>query len=470
MSGPSRYVKAPEPGPQVRPLYEAVLKHLSGQLTVTGAAASVGLSRLRFQTRLHRGLTGLLQALEDQPRGRRAMPEEQRGLLEENAALRKENQRLAAQVNSTVRMMGLATEWMRKGLKSSARQTGARPTEATPSNESEEDNGVAHSLLEGVRTLRKLGVPALLAAAAVGVSVRTPRRWLARKARGLALCNKRGPQPGASEPPAVAIASAVSVLESTHGHIGAAPLAKASGLSRRGAAAVKAAQLTRLELQRREQTVKVSVAPGGVRGFDGGMLGKLQVLVAADGAVPYRTSVTPAQRYDSAAVAVAITRDLELNGAPLVWRMDRAKAHTTPEVLAVLRAHKVLLLQGPPHYPRFYGQLERQNREHRAWLDSIDLAQGLPALAEKCEQMRRTFNELVPRRTLGWRTAADAWSARGRMFIDRDELRDEVEERRRKLEEDESVRGGHPGMAERLAIEAALTHRGLLQKVKGGWC
>lgn len=28
--------------------------------------------------------------------------------------------------------------------------------------------------------------------------------------------------------------------------------------------------------------------------------------------------------------------------------------------------YAVLVLHGPPHHPRFYGQLERQNREHRA--------------------------------------------------------------------------------------------------------
>ena len=48
----------------------------------------------------------------------------------------------------------------------------------------------------------------------------------------------------------------------------------------------------------------------------------------------------------------------------LVVRMDRAKAHRAPRVTALLDAHKVLVLHGPPRYPRFYGQLERQNREH----------------------------------------------------------------------------------------------------------
>ena len=54
--------------------------------------------------------------------------------------------------------------------------------------------------------------------------------------------------------------------------------------------------------------------------------------------------------------------------------------------------------------------------------------------------------------------------------VDRDELLDEVNERRCRLEEEESIRSGHPGMAERLAIEAALIKRSLLKLTKGGWC
>jgi hypothetical protein len=263
---------------------------------------------------------------------------------------------------------------------------------------------------------------------------------------------------------------AITVLKSVHCHIGAAPLAKASGLSRREAAQVKASLQTVLELERREQATKVSVQPGVVRGFDGVMLGKLPVLVSADGAVQYRTSIIPAREYDGAAVAAAVAADFEQNGPPLIWRVDRAKAHTTPAVLDVLGAYKVLLLHGPPHFPRYYGQLERQNREHRAWLSGTSVDKGLDHLAGECEEMRRAFNELVPRRTLGWQTAAAVWRSCSRPVVDRDELLDEVDERRCRLEEDEAIREGHPGLAERLAIEAALIKRSLLQLTKGGWC
>lgn len=51
-------------------------------------------------------------------------------------------------------------------------------------------------------------------------------------------------------------------------------------------------------------------------------------------------------------------------------------------------------------------------------------------LAEQREQMRRAFNELVPRRALGWRTAVAMTTCCSQPKIDRDELFNEVNERR----------------------------------------
>ena len=90
------------------------------------------------------------------------------------------------------------------------------------------------------------------------------------------------------------------------------------------------------------------------------------LLVAADAAVCFRTSIASRPSYDSAAVAEVLDRDMVEHGAPLVYRMDRASVHRTAGVLELLRSRQVLLLHGPPHHAQYYGQLERQNREHRA--------------------------------------------------------------------------------------------------------
>src|SRR5262249_3898734 len=159
----------------------------------------------------------------------------------------------------------------------------------------------------------------------------------------------------------------------------------------------------------------VVTEPGVVRGFDQMHVrtteGPHVLLFSADGAVSYRTSVALAEHYDAASVASAVRRDFAANGPPLVWRADRAKSHDAPAVRAVLDDAKVLLLHGPPRHPQYYAQLERQNREHRAWLDALGVLDP-DALAVEAERMLETLNAAWPRCTLRWRTASAVWRER----------------------------------------------------------
>ncbi len=193
-------------------------------------------------------------------------------------------------------------------------------------------------------------------------------------------------------------------------------------------------------------------------------------LIAADGAVPYRTSLTTGRvlRLPNWWRA-RCGRDLEQNGAPLVYRLDRARAHDTPAARELLAAHQVLVLHGPPRYPCFYGQLERQNREHRAWLHADPLAHGTP-LEPRLAEMLDRVNRLWRRRTLGWKTAAEVWSARPPLNVDRQALHEEVQERALVIARNISGRGQPADLAERLAIEQTLTRMGYLCRETGGWC
>jgi hypothetical protein len=171
-------------------------------------------------------------------------------------------------------------------------------------------------------------------------------------------------------------------------------------MSRRDATASKRDALTAMERERIAGCDPVFVtAPGVVRGFDAMYLvhRALYALVSADAAIPYRTSIALAESYDGLAVANAIERDYAENGAPVVARMDRASCHRGADVAAVLARAGTLLLDGPPHHPQYYGQLERQNREHRGWLAAID------ADVTDAERMRRCLNELWRRRRNGAR-------------------------------------------------------------------
>ena len=153
-------------------------------------------------------------------------------------------------------------------------------------------------------------------------------------------------------------------------------------------------------------------APGVLRGFDAMHVSSNQekgyALCAGDGCVPYTTSLLVVPCYDEHAVACTLDADFRANGAPLVLRVDRAKAHTAPAVLEVCQGHGVLLLQGPPRHPCFYGQLERQNRDRRARLDLGRV--GRPTTSCQCSSRRVLLNNEWRRRSLNGNTAAENWA------------------------------------------------------------
>ncbi|MBL8950971.1 MAG: hypothetical protein JNK82_09360, partial [Myxococcaceae bacterium] len=262
-----------------------------------------------------------------------------------------------------------------------------------------------------------LGLALPLAAALVASSPSTLRRYAARERAGQPLVRCRGP--GRQAPSAEHRDAGEQVVREMRGLIGADALShRVPGLSRRVAAAVKAETLTALERERIESCTRISITvPGVVRGFDGVHISGGFVLPVADASVPYRTVVAVSESYDSPAVLSVLERDIALNGAPLVYRLDRAACHRTPEVKELCDAHQVLILYGPPRYPQYYGQLERQNREHRAWLNTCGpLALG--ELGEEVERMQYAWNCSLPRRSLGWRTASEVWSARPKLEVD----------------------------------------------------
>ncbi len=268
----------------------------------------------------------------------------------------------------------------------------------------------------------------------------------------------------------VAASRVRAIVRATHGQVGASSLSKMCGVPRRRAAAIKRRELSKMESERKARCRSVSIlAPGLIRGFDAMHVpctdGKAYWLVAADAAIPYRTSIATAPAYDAEHVIAALTADFEEHGPPLVLRLDRIACHRTPDVDELLRRYEVLGLHGPPRHPYFYGQLERQNREHRAWqrqLQPVTRAE----LAAVSGSMRTALNALWARPTLDWCTAQQAWQRRPTFAIDRRELRSAVDWQASGL-----VNAGFKVLdARRLAIETALVERGLLSIKHGGWC
>lgn len=315
--------------------------------------------------------------------------------------------------------------------------------------------------------LIKRGFDMKSAAATVGVHVSTLLRWRHRDALGVPLAQQRGPRPIHVD--TKAREQAEQLVRDLHGLIGAEALSHdIAGLTRREAGAIKREVCTSIERERKQQSQHVVITkPAIVRGFDAMQIGPgIHWLVAADGAVPFRTALESVPRYDAQAVEAFLEADLIQNGEPLVLRLDRAKQHATPQVLAMLERHGVLVLHGPPHRPTYYGQLERQNREHRAWQRTC--AQN-PRLIDT-NAMLFAFNARLPRRTLGFKTAEQVWKARPQIRIERAAFRRDVNRRAQRIRRTLSMKGKPKDLAERLAIEQALEARGLLRRENGRGC
>jgi hypothetical protein len=306
------------------------------------------------------------------------------------------------------------------------------------------------------------------AALGIGVHVSTASRWRKREASGEALSQRRGPR---RRPLCVAVCSQTAQLvQAMHGLVGAETLRHSvPGLTRRAAAAIKADTCRAMERARRQSAQRVTIAaPGILRGFDAMELGRRgldrsHALIAADGCVPYRTSWLLTPRYDGGAVAETLRRDFAAFGAPLVLRLDRATSHDVPAVRELLDTNQVLALHGPSYYAPYYGQLERQNREHREWLATSSGPVDLDA-------MMAALNGRWRRCTLGWNTAQDLWQRRPVIDVDRHALAQDVNDRAARLRRKLNARPSPQDLAWRIAVKQALVSRGLMRIEKGGWC
>jgi transposase len=453
--------------------FQTIQEVMSGQLEVAEGARRLGMSRNHFQTLLHRAEKAVLESVTPKPAGRPATPAREVELRAELLRVQRENQALQMRSEAVEKLLGLASDWARGTIGARARRAKTAKTR-TPSNDPEEpDGGLARAVWEEVCRQVSAGAMWVEAAQLIGLSVATLRRWGGRARLSLPL--RQRPGPGARTlPTPEQRAQADDLVRTLDGQIGAAALSKGvAGLSRREAAKLKRQTLSRMEAERKASARRVVVsAPDVIRGFDPVFAeaaeGRRYLMPVSDAAVPKRTTVEVKERYDAEAVYEVLKKDIESHGPPLAYRMDRAKQHTHPKVMELLSSHRVLVLQGPPHYPQYYGQLERQNREHRAMLTAmgrVDTATMLERSREKIAAMDTRW----PRRALGWRTAHEIWQNRSPLTEDREELHRDVQTIAEKLRQQNGGRGFPADMAERLAIEAALTKRGYLSR-QGGRC
>jgi hypothetical protein len=458
----STYTPTPEVPQELAPRLTLILEVLSGAKTLSEAAREARLSRNHFQSLLNRSLGSMIEALNPKEPGRKPKSQALSELEQRLRKLERENSRLKKRVEATDELIMVAGELLhgqrRPGQRSRRVRKSGEPDDAEPEPR--------EYILERVDRMQRLGQTRATAARLAGVDPSTVRRW-------------RQPCARCGRPRRTLLASlstrAEHLVRKLNGLIGAAALSHAViGLSRREAARLKCTTLRLIERERQQSLTRISVAAAGlIRGLDAMHLcikgSKCYALVCADAAIPYRTTIAWGEHYDAALVARTLERDLDSHGAPLILRADRARAHDCPLVKKVLEEHQVLMLHGPPRYPCFYGQLERQNREHRAWLAALADPLGEPMQA-LLERMIYCLNTLWPRRSLGWKTAAEAWDARSNICIDRQGFKKEVQSRARHLERHIDLRAKPADLIERLAIEQTLDNLGYLHRQNGGWC
>src|SRR5688572_943011 len=187
------YVSMPRVPPKTLSRFEEVMQVQSGRMTVTEAAAAVGLSRVRFQTLMHRALAAMIGELEQKTPGRPAkhtrvteLEEELRRAEAEKSSLEKK-QEVADRVIQSLAEMVREKSGIRSGR---SRSTKSKTTKAATHDDAEED--AARELEYGVKLVRH-GLPQKLAARATGSSTSTFNRRLRRRRARRALVQKRGP-------------------------------------------------------------------------------------------------------------------------------------------------------------------------------------------------------------------------------------------------------------------------------------
>jgi transposase InsO family protein len=468
------YVPAPEIPSELQERYTTILEVLTGLTTVSEASRRLDLSRNYFQTMLHKAQAALIESLALKSAGRPAKSQEQKSIEEENKRLKKENHHLRDRVETIDRLLGVAGDLLKGRTVTNPRSSKTKTrSKSTESGDMEEPESRARAILDKVDLMRLWKVPLETISIVVGVPSATLGRWLRRKKHGEVVVRGRGYSPVDDVRPEV-VKNATSLLTELGFMVGADALGRAVGLPRRRAARIKHEALVARENERKEKTCRIRIAsPGVVRGFDGVFVettdGRQVVLFSGDAAVPFRTGAFVSAHYDEEAVARALLTDFERHGAPLALRLDRAPCHRTPKIRGLLREWGVVVFHGPAHYPRFYGQLERQNREHRALLDRAGIMDPM-RLRLECARMIDALNVKWPRCALDWMTPAECWSFRSPHVLDRALFQWEVNEELEKLLRQGTNNSRSIDDAQRIAVERVLTKHQLLSYELGGWC
>ena len=107
------YTALPQVPLEIAQRYETLVAVLSGELSVSEGARRLDLSRNHFQSLMHRMQAGMIESLRPNAGGRPAMPEREKQLQRDMDKLQAENVRLRRRVETTDRILGVASGLLR---------------------------------------------------------------------------------------------------------------------------------------------------------------------------------------------------------------------------------------------------------------------------------------------------------------------------------------------------------------------
>jgi hypothetical protein len=124
------YTAMPAIPAEIAQRYETVMAVLSGELSVSEGARRLDLSRNHFQSLMHRTQGSIIESLVLKAGGRPMTPEREKQLEREMDKLQAENARLRRRVETTDRILGVASGLLRGRIgRESRSEDGKGPAE-----------------------------------------------------------------------------------------------------------------------------------------------------------------------------------------------------------------------------------------------------------------------------------------------------------------------------------------------------
>ena len=120
------YTAMPTVPPEISLRYETVMAVLSGELSMSEGARRLDLSRNHFQSLIHRAQALVIESLAPRAGGRPATPEREKKLQRDLEKLQAENARLQRKVDTTDRILGVASGLLRGRIGRESRSEGGK--------------------------------------------------------------------------------------------------------------------------------------------------------------------------------------------------------------------------------------------------------------------------------------------------------------------------------------------------------